>query len=50
MNGLRSFLYALAALIGDYNAVRRGPSAIQRRIVRRVAGRAVGSLFRRYLK
>lgn len=50
MNGLRSFLYAIAALLGDAQAIRRGPKAIQRRIVRRVAGRAVGQLFGRYLK
>lgn len=40
MNAFRSFLYALARLLGDANAVKRG--RVGRRIGRRVAGRATG--------
>ena len=40
MTNFRSFLYALARLLGDVNAVRRG--RVGRRIGRRVAGRASG--------
>jgi hypothetical protein len=36
----RSALYALAAFLGDVNAVRRG--RVGRRIARRIAGRATG--------
>ncbi len=45
----RSFLYTLAKLLGDVNAVRRG--RVGRRIGRRVAGRVVGKqVFRRVFK
>lgn len=45
----RSFLYTLAKLLGDVNAVRRG--RVGRRIGRRVAGRVVGKqVFRRMFK
>jgi len=37
---MRSFLYFLAALLGDVNAVRK--NRIGRRIGRRVAGRITG--------
>lgn len=42
---LRGFLYALARLLGDINAVRRG--TVGRRVARRIAGKAVGRAFRR---
>jgi hypothetical protein len=42
MNGLRSFLYALARLLGDVQAVRRGPRAIGKRLARKALGRAAG--------
>lgn len=42
---LRGFLYALARLLGDINAVRR--STVGRRVARRIAGKAVGRAFRR---
>lgn len=35
---LRGFLYAMARLLGDVNAVRRG--TVGKRIVRRAVGRA----------
>ena len=45
----RSFLYTLAKLLGDVNAVRRG--RVGRRVGRRVAGRVVGKqVFRRVFK
>lgn len=38
----RSFLYTLAKVIGDFNAVRRGPKAIERRVKRRIVGKLIG--------
>ena len=46
---LRGFLYAAARLLGDVNAVRRGPKAVGKRIVRRIAGRVTGRLLRKAL-
>lgn len=43
--GLRSLLYALARLLGDLGAVRRG--TIGKRIVRRAAGKVSGRLLGR---
>ncbi len=40
LNGTRGFLYWLARLLGDVNAVRRG--RIRRRVARRAAGKATG--------
>lgn len=40
MRGLRSFLYALARLLGDAEAVKKGRAG--RRIGRRIAGRQTG--------
>lgn len=40
MNGLRSFLYLAARILGDVNAVQRGK--VGRRIGRRLAGKATG--------
>ncbi|BDG59644.1 hypothetical protein [Caldinitratiruptor microaerophilus] len=45
---LRGFLYALARLLGDVNAVRRG--TVGKRIVRRAVGRAVGRSLWRWLR
>lgn len=39
---LRSLLYTMARRLGDVNAVRRGPTAIVKRVVRKVAGRIAG--------
>lgn len=48
INKIRSFLYTLAKILGDVNAVRKGK--IGKRIGRRVAGkftgRFLGKLFR----
>jgi hypothetical protein len=47
---IRSMLYALARLLGDIQAVRRGPDAVAKRLARRgagkVTGRMLGTLFR----
>ena len=45
---IRSLLYLVARLLGDYNAVRRG--RIGQRIVRRVAGKAAGRALRKTLR
>lgn len=42
VNKTRSFLYALARLLGDVNAVSRGPGAVARRAGRKAVGRAFG--------
>jgi hypothetical protein len=48
MSGLRSALYAIAKLLGDWNAVKRG--TVGKRVARRIAGKAtargLGRLFR----
>jgi len=48
MSGFRSFLYWLAKLIGDVNAVKRGRVGrrIGRRIAGKITGRGLGRLFR----
>ena len=45
---IRSFLYWLARLLGDVNAVRKG--RVRQRIVRRVAGKATGRAMRKTLR
>ena len=47
MSFIRSLLYFLARLLGDINAVQRGPAAVERRIKRRIAGRLASRLLRR---
>ncbi len=46
--GFRSFLYWLARLLGDVNAVKKG--RVGRRVARRATGRATGGLFRKLFK
>lgn len=48
MNSLRSFLYTIARLLGDLNAIQKGTvgKRIARRAVGRVTGRGIGKLFR----
>lgn len=45
---VRSFLYALARLMGDIQAIRRG--RVGRRLGRRAAGRGLGRLLRRLFR
>lgn len=40
INKTRGFLYALAKVLGDINAVKRGK--VGKRIARRIAGKATG--------
>jgi hypothetical protein len=49
MNTFRRFLYRLAALLGDVQAVRQGPSSILKRLLRKQVWRATGKLHRRWL-
>jgi hypothetical protein len=44
---LRSWLYLLARILGDINAIRRGPTAMVKRGANKVIGRALGRLFLR---
>lgn len=48
MNKFRGFLYTLAKVLGDVNAVKKGTvgKRIGRRIVGRAAGKGIGKLFR----
>jgi hypothetical protein len=48
MAGLRGFLYWLARLLGDVNAVEKGkvPRRVGRRIAGKFTGRLLGKLFR----
>ena len=48
MNKFRNFLYLLARILGDVNAVRRGK--IGKRIARRVVGKATGRVMRKVIK
>ncbi len=48
MAGFRSFLYALARLLGDVNAVKKGK--VGRRVARRAAGKATGRAFKSLFK
>lgn len=46
----RGFLYSLARLLGDIQAISRGPKATARRIGRRAAGKAAGRMLGRLFK
>jgi len=50
LDSFRSFLYALARLLGDVSAVLRGPRAIARRLERRAAGKETGIILRKLFK
>ena len=47
---LRRGLYRLASFLGDVNAIRKGPSAVIKRQVRKSTYKGVSSLLRRILK
>jgi hypothetical protein len=49
LSTLRRLLYRLAALLGDVQAVRRGPMAIAKRLLRKCVWRATGRVHRRWL-
>lgn len=44
----RGFLYTLAKILGDVNAVKKG--TVGKRVARRVAGRTTGKALRRLFK
>ncbi len=44
----RGFLYGLARLLGDVNAVKKG--RVGKRLMRRAAGKATGRTLRKLLK
>lgn len=46
---LRSSMYRGARLLGDYEAVRRGPKAIVKRVGRKALGRTWGRLLTRLI-
>jgi hypothetical protein len=48
LNQIRSWLYTLARLLGDVNAVQKG--RVEQRIERRIAGRIAGRLLWRMLR
>ena len=48
MIGFRSLLYALARLMGDMNAIKKGK--VGRRLTRRAAGKATGRGLGKLLK
>jgi hypothetical protein len=48
INRTRGFLYWLARLLGDVNAVQKG--RVGRRVGRRITGRATGRSLRRLFK
>jgi hypothetical protein len=50
INNVRGLMYQSARLLGDANAVSKGPTAIEKRVVRRVIGREVGKTMWRLLK
>lgn len=43
---IRSLLYRLASLLGDINAVRKGPDAVAKRIVRKAIYKRIGRAMR----
>lgn len=45
MNSFRSFLYLLARILGDVNAIKKG--TIGKRVANKIIGRASGKLFRK---
>ena len=48
LSSLRSLLYMLARLLGDYEAVRKGRTG--RRLTRRLAGRGTAKILRSLFK
>ena len=50
MNSLRRLLYQLASLLGDLNAVSRGPGATGKRLVRKSLTKSGFKLLNRWIK
>lgn len=47
---IRSFLYRVARGLGDFNALKRGPTAVAKRSVRKVAQKGFSKALTRLLK
>jgi hypothetical protein len=47
---LRTWLYWLAKVLGDVQAVRRGPEAAGKRLMRRAAGKVTGRMLGRWFR
>jgi len=47
---VRSLLYRAARLLGDVNAIRRGPKAMAKRWVGKAAGRKYGSVLNKLIR
>jgi hypothetical protein len=47
ISALRSWLYWWAKILGDVSAVSKGPRAIEKRVMRRAAGKVMGRLLGR---
>lgn len=50
MPRIRSATYRAVRVMGDVNAIRRGPRAVVKRAGRKVAGRLFGSIMGRLLR
>jgi hypothetical protein len=50
ISALRSWLYFMAKLLGDVSAVRKGPRAIEQRLMRRAAGKVTGRLLGKWFR
>jgi hypothetical protein len=50
ISALRSWLYWWAKLLGDVSAVSKGPRAIEKRLMRRAAGRMTSRLLWRWFR
>jgi hypothetical protein len=50
ISALRSFLYGLVKLLGNMEAVRRGPEAMVKRLARRQAGRVTSRMLWRWFR
>lgn len=46
----RGLLYSLARLLGDVQAISRGPKAMAKRAARRAAGKVAGRALRRLFR
>ena len=44
---MRSLLYLLARLLGDFNAIKRGPRSIATRLIRKTAFRSIAPIINR---
>lgn len=50
INDIRGILYKAAKYLGDLNAIRRGPKAIGKRIIRRQVGKQTQKGMNRFFK